>query len=90
MANLLTSSNYLGPFQSEPLLFLSIGVLPRGSKKLHFKGDRLAVFGPKIVEGVPCVRSMVAHKRSAALAARDETLVFERLKRLAQCSEAYA
>ena len=90
MANLLTSSNYLGPFQSEPLLFLSIGVFPRRTKKLHGKGDRLAVFGPQIVEGVPRVRSMVAHKRSAALAARDEALVLERLKRLAQCSKAYA
>ena len=90
VANLSTSSNYLGPFQSEPLLFLSIGAFPRRTKKLHGKRDRLAVFGPQIVEGEPRVRSVVAHKRSAALAARDKALVLERFKRLAQRSKAYA
>ena len=83
MANLLRSSNYFGPFQSEALLFLSIGAFPSRTKKLRGEGDLLAVLGPQIVEGEPRVRSMVTHKRSAALTAHDETLVLKRFKRLA-------
>src|SRR5262245_7766098 len=89
VANLQTSNDGLRCFKLQTLLFLRAGEATPCAHKLNREGDGRAILGAKVVKGKPHIRSMVTHVSSAALAARNQPLVFQRLQSLAQCSKTY-
>jgi hypothetical protein len=89
VTNLLTSSNVLRCLKLQMLLFLHSGGATPRTKKLHREWNYGAILGAKIVKGKSHIRGVVANVSAAALAARDQALVFQGVQPFAQSSKTH-